>query len=307
MRTYRPSGAISGGGFIALLIVAILSGLVLGGILWAVDNLAHFYLVLLFPLVAGAVAGGILGWVVTSAKVRNAFVAFVCGIIAGLIMFGMYHVATYYITFRGEVRDALAEQGNAPADDAELDAFIDVVLKSEVNDTGFVGYLRYAASQGITVTNFGRSSSSTPLELKGDIVWGYWAFEILIAAGMAAFIARRAAREPFDENANEWYSPATQVFALADKKSKKALLNALKEGSFSQAGSLLTRDDLKYPRFELHLRQSPDPASQDVLLSVQQVQRKGRPAEIKRGLVTRAELEMMDKGLKAAPPGLSQK
>jgi hypothetical protein len=291
-----------------LLIVAILSGFILGGILWAIDHFTQFYLVLLFPLIAGSIAGGALRLTVSSAKVRNAVVAFFCGIIAGLIMFAVYHFATYYVSFRGEVRDALAEQGTPAADDAELDTLINEVLQSDYKDSGFTGYLRYAADQGINITNFGpSSSSSSPMELKGDIMWGYWVVEILIAAGMAAFVAVRATREPFDENANEWYNPAVEAFALADKKSKKALLNALKEGAFSEAGSLLTREELKYPRFEVHLRRSPDPASQDILLSVQQAQRKGQLAEIKRGLVSPAELDMMEKALQARPPALSQK
>ena len=61
MRKYRASNRVPFVGFLLLLLIAVLGGAVLGGILWAVDDLAHFYLVIVFPLFAGAIALNLSG------------------------------------------------------------------------------------------------------------------------------------------------------------------------------------------------------------------------------------------------------
>ncbi|MEO8397266.1 MAG: hypothetical protein ABI700_29995, partial [Chloroflexota bacterium] len=173
MRKYRPSNHTPIGSLILLLLLGIISAGALGGILWAVDNYLHFYLVVAFPLLAGGIAGGLLVLGVRSGKVRSPLIAALIGLLTGVLIFGVYHFATYYITFRGAVRDVYVQDiGKAPSD-AELEKYINTGLQRNTDDTGFIGYLKFAAQEGLTITNSTSvsSSSSSDIDLKDQ-----WAF-----------------------------------------------------------------------------------------------------------------------------------
>lgn len=299
MRPYKASGSISGGGFILLLILGVIAGAAMGGVLWAVDNYLHFYLILLFPIIAGAIAGGLLARAVKTSKVRSPFLAGLSGVVAALVMFGVYHFATYFVTFRNEVRNIIVEAGNPTPTDAELDQVIDDELERQVGDRGLIGYMKLAAEEGITITRTVTTSTEKGMDLTGTGVWVYWAAEVLFAAWIAAAMAWGAAKEPFDENAGEWYQPPS-TFAVATKKSRKALLNALKDGNFQEAGALLTTEAIKYPRVELATRRSPDAASQDIVLIVNDAQRQNRVTKAKTGVVSPSELELIKRGMQQA-------
>jgi hypothetical protein len=303
MRAYQPSGVISGGGFLLLLLLAVLAGVVVGAVLWAVDNYVHFYLVIAFPILAGAIAGGLLIRAVKSSKIRNPLMAGLAGIIAGLIMYGVYHYASYYISFRNDfIRPTYIENnpGSTPTD-TQLDQFMNDGLMRAVQDTGFIGYIKYTAKIGFTITRTGSTSSETPIELKDNVAYGYWVLEILIAAGVAAVLAANAAREPFDETANTWYGGPT-VFAIASTKSRKQLMRALKDGNFQEAGGLMTKEQIKYPRIEIWTRRSPESTDQDVLLIVNHMQRSNRPNRIKQGMVSRADLDALNRAIGQVSP-----
>jgi hypothetical protein len=302
MRTYRPSGAMPGSSFWLLLILAVVSGVVVGGILWAVDNYLSFYLVFAFPLLGGAIAGGILARVIKSTKMQNPMMAALMGIIAGVVMYGVYHGAFYYISFRNDfIRSLYSEDypGKTPTE-AQLDEYMNDGLMNVVQDTGFVGYLKFTASLGFTITRTTGSSSGTGIEIKDTGAFVYWGVEILLAALTAAALARNAAKEPFDTDANVWFDSHPQVLAIASNKSRKALLRALQEGSFQAAGGLLTQQELKYPRLEIWTRRSPNTVAQEVMLLVKQVQRNKRANNVKSGMVSVSELNIMLKAVDAA-------
>lgn len=298
MQKYRASNHVSFGGFILLLVLAVVAGAALGGVLFAVDYYIKFYLVLLFPIVAGAIAGGLLARGVYSAKVRSPFVAFLVGLICGVLIFAVYHVASYYIGFRNDVRAIYVENAGEEPTDTELNEFIDFVLEDEVNDTGFVGYLKLLADEGFSITRTASTSSSSGIDLQGDVVFAYWGIEILIAALFAAFIAARAAGEPFNEDANEWYGPAV-YFATTSAKSRKELINAFKDGNFQDAGKLLTTQDIKYPRLDINVRRTRDGGnSQDTFVQVVHFQRRGRSSGvIKQGMLTPSDFESLQRGM----------
>jgi hypothetical protein len=297
MHSYRPSGVISGGGLLLLLILAILSGLIFGAILWAVDSYLHLYLVIAFPILGGALAGGVLTRAVKSAKIRSPLMAGLMGIVAGIIMYGVYHFASYYVTFRNDVRSIYEE--NHPNDtftDAEFDDYLNVVLQREVGDTGFVGYLKFAADTGFSITRTSATSNESGLEIQGNVAFAYWGVEILLAALVAAILPWNAAKEPFDETSNQWYGGPT-VIALSSTKSRKALLRALKDGSFEDAGRLLTKQQMKYPRLELWTRRSPSSPAEDVMLLVKVVQRNKRANNVSSGMVSASELDTLAKAI----------
>jgi hypothetical protein len=308
MRKYRPSNHTPIGSLILLLLLGIISAGALGGILWAVDNYLHIYLVVAFPLIAGGVAGGLLVLGVRSGKVRSPFIAALIGLLTGVLIFGVYHFAGYYITFRQDMRTSYVEHFKTTPTDAELDDAIDTqILEPEVQDTGFVGYLKLVAKEGFTITSSTYSSSSgSDIDLKDQWAFVYWGVELLLAGIIAAVLASGEARQPFDEDSNSWYGAPTTL-ALATLKSRKALDRTLNDGDYQTAGSLLTVQNIRYPRNEIMLRRSPvasgSLAQQDIYLSVNYAQRKGRSVVKKAGLISPSELDLIKR---AIPQGESQ-
>ncbi len=299
MQKYRASNRMSFGGLILLLVLAVISAAALGGILFAVDYYVHFYLVLMFPMFAGAIAGGLLTRGVYSAKVRSPIVAWLVGLICGVLMFGVYHFASYYVGFRTDMRKAYVENVGQEPTDAEFDEVLDLLLKDEVGDVGIMGYLKLTAKEGMSITRTA-SSTSSAIDLLDEWVWVYWGVEILLAGLFAAFIAGRAAGEPFNEDSSEWYGPAT-FFATAPGKSRKDVVNAFKDGNFQQAGMLLTQQDIKYPRIDVKLRRSKDgSSSQDTFVQLLYSQRRGRSSGLKSGMISSSDFESLQRGMSQA-------
>ncbi|MBZ0277780.1 MAG: hypothetical protein K8I60_16660 [Anaerolineae bacterium] len=302
MRSYRPSGSISAGGFLLMLIIGVIVAAIVGGILWAVDSYLHLYLVFAFPLFAGAIVGAVLVQIVKTTKTQSPIMAGLIGIIAGVVMYGAYHGASYYITFRGDLRTTYTEQNRGkPPTDEQLDQFINLGLMDVVGDSGFVGYLKLAAEVGFTITRTTSSSSSSGIEIKDTWAFVYWAAEVVLAGLTAGGMAWGAASQPFDENTNAWFSSTPEVVAIASNKNRKQLLRALKDGDFQGAGALLTREQIKYPRVEVWTRRSPDAAAQDVLLVLKVVQRNKRANNLKEGMVSVSELNTMLKAIDVPP------
>ncbi len=172
-------------GFIPMLIVAALIGAILGGVIWAIEHFASLYLIVAFPIIGGAIAGAVIGLVAKAMGLRNLFLMILGGIVAGLIMYGIYHFASYYVSFRGEARTVIVEQIGSEPTDAEVDELVNSVLQDEVADTGFMGFMKLAAAEGITITRT-VSSSDSGFTLQGTLAWVYWGVEILLAIGIAA-------------------------------------------------------------------------------------------------------------------------
>jgi hypothetical protein len=298
MRKYRASGQAPVSGVLQLLIVAIISGVVVGGILWAVDNYLHLYLVVLFPLLAAAIVGGILTLVVRSSKIRNPLVAGLCALIGGLLIFSTYHFASYYISFRDVVRTALVESGAKTLSDNDLDELIDQQLQIEVGDTGFIGYMKLMNQEGITISRTVSTSSESGFTLNDTVLWVYWGAELLLVAIGVAIAAGRAAGEPFDESSGAWYG-GLQFVGVTIPKSRKDLVNALKNGDVQGAGRLLTRQPFKYPRVEVYARRGQDSMG-DVYLQVNIAQRQNRSTIAQRGMVSASEFERLQRAMNEA-------
>ena len=309
MQNYRASNRVPFAGFILLVLVGVAVAIGAGLLLWAAENLLNIYLIVVFPLAAAAIVGGVLGLVVRAGKVRSPLFAALVGLLAGLLMYGTYQFAGYYITFRNDAREAYIENtGRTPTDEA-LNRELDGLLEDEVGAGGFIGYLQLVAREGFSITrSFSSSSSSSGVDLEGTGVWVYWGIELLVIVIITAALARKPATEPFDEDDNVWYG-AQELIGVTSSKARKPLIDALESGDFRGAGGMLTVEDIKYPRTELYVRRSPvvNAMPQDVFVSVNQAQRRGRTNTVKTGVITPTELDWLTGAMQgvsrpAAPP-----
>ena len=292
MREYKSSGIAPFPGILTALVNGLIAAAIVGGILFAIDHYIGFYLIIMFPVVAGFIVSFVLTMGITAGKIRNGAVAFLIGAICGLATMGMYHFLNYQIGFKTDVKNAISQPGSSVTDqDEQLSEA--AFLKQEVKQTGFTGFLMYQAKQGITIT---RSTSSSGLTLSNGWAWGYFGIEVLIVAFIAGGGASSTANDPFDERSNAWYGKPVHVLS-APFGEAPALRGALKNGSFETAGQLMTRASLAAPRLDLTARSTADGHPESIVLELNEItldgKKNAKTRKLEQGMVTQLELEQI--------------
>ena len=292
MREYKSSGIAPFPGILTALVYGLIAAAIVGGILFAIDHYIGFYLIIMFPVVAGFIVSFVLTMGITAGKIRNAAVAFLVGAICGLATMGVYHFLNYQIGFKTDVKNAISQPGSSVTDqDEQLSEA--AFLKQEVKQTGFTGFLMYQAKQGITIT---RSTSSSGLTLSNGWAWGYFGIEVLIVAFIAGGGASSTANDPFDERSNAWYGKPVHVLS-APFGEAPALRGALKNGSFETAGQLMTREALAAPRLDLTARSTADGHPESIVLELNEItldgKKNAKTRKLEQGMVTQLELEQI--------------
>lgn len=85
MKTYRPSGIAPVQGILIALVLAAITGLIAGGLLWFADHKIGFYLILLFPAVAGLIVGFGTSGGTSIGKLRNPLLAGLIALLGGAL------------------------------------------------------------------------------------------------------------------------------------------------------------------------------------------------------------------------------
>lgn len=296
MRKYTPSGKAPFSSILLLLIGALITGVAVGMLMWAIEHYLNTYLIIVFPILGGALIGFVLSKLVEKGKIRSRLIAALVSILSALIIFATYQTAGYYLSFRTLVRDDFINEGYEITDE-ELDEIIDSYLQDEVEGTGVIGYMKLIALEGFDITSSRYGVERGTTTLQGDIVYGYWGLELLVMAGFAVFLAGMAAGQPFDEQDDAWYGPE-ELHAVGTKDVAKQLNNALKDGQFGQAGQLVTLENIEYPRTEVRVRRGTQ--SEDVYLASYSVNKKGTATKLRSGLLSPAEFSEFDRNIRTS-------
>jgi hypothetical protein len=284
---YQPSGRVPFGSLILMLMATIVGGIVIGAVVAFVDQ--YIYLIFVFPLLMGVIAGGLIAWIVRVGKVRSPFVAILFGILIAAVVYGVYHYGTYYLERQKIVAQISSEQGISA--DAAQSSF-DAGLQNEVGATGFIGYKQFVAKQGITFVSTTYGSSSDAVPIQGNLVYVYWAVEFLIIVLVAAGVARQQARKAFCENCHTWYAGRARI-GTVDRKSSKQFISLLRDGNFAEAKAMFI-PPARPPRTDLEMDYCKTCQTSDVLLTakrVTRVRRNGTNGTVAvRGAVSRQQL-----------------
>jgi hypothetical protein len=191
MKPYVPSGQSDPGGIARMAGACLAAGAVAGTLLHYVERWLN--LLLLFPALLGAVAGGVGAAVIAQKRIRAPLAAGLIALAAGALAYAMDSFLSCW------------EVGAA--------------------DLGFLDFLRLRAEMGTRIGRVG--SSGSPLELGGTATWILWALELACAAGIAFAVAWGRAREPFCEPCGRWYGEreaALIVGALTEETAVRAAL-----------------------------------------------------------------------------------
>jgi hypothetical protein len=162
---------------IATLIVAVAIGIGL----YYIDSLG-FYFVVMMPLLAGAVVGGTTGLVGGRSAVLGLILVATVG---ALLAMGVYWGAQY-IAYRNALTETYMKTDTS-ATPQEAAAQIELYEQRVYGVTGPRAFLAALAEQGLSISR--STSSSGGIELKGNLAYGYWIFELVIAVGFAMFSA----------------------------------------------------------------------------------------------------------------------
>jgi hypothetical protein len=260
MKPYKPSNISPPEGIRNLTIVAIATGIITGCIIGFISQ--FFYLIILFPIIMGGAAGTAISLTVKSSKVRNPVLAAGFGSLTGLILYISMNYLQY-MTFKQEVRkEIITEIGTS--DDAAIAQLTDDVLKEATGDSGFVGYVKYSAKQGINITRAGSSGSGITLD--ENATWIYSLIELVLISGIASYQAFTSASEPFCEEGKDWYGDKVWS-GCVELSHKDEFLGLLKSETYHQAAKLiLPQEDLELPRLDLYIQSCPaSPVSNFVL------------------------------------------
>ena len=212
---------------------SLLAGIVTGSLEGAIDR--WISLLLLFPALIGAAAGGLAGVMIHRHQLRAPALAMALGVAGGAAGYVAIHVVDY-VRFRADIADAMHAR-NPGAPESGLSAAVDGALRAETGHDGFVGFLTFAARQGVTIKRVGVGDPG--LTLPGAGAWAVWALELLFAAGAAGFLARARAREPFCERCEDWYGAPSPVASGGDASSaaRKRFVTALGDGDLEAAAT----------------------------------------------------------------------
>lgn len=252
-------------GLILLILVSVVTGVVVGGIVAAVDVYLHFYLILVFAIFMGAIAGGAVALAARLGRVRSGAIAVIFAFITGLIMYGSYWYGNYLL-LKQQVYEKSPETNRL-----KLDAELDLFFAGETGQPGFVGFVMYSAKKGISITSTNNISSSTrtnDLTLVGPVAYGYWVVEILIILGVGAAAAAKVSNMPFCDRDNRYF--ITQNLGRVPKDSADQFMLMAKAGDWSGAMLLIdrSRGKVTYPYLEVKVEKCPACNTNPLPLSV---------------------------------------
>lgn len=239
---YRPAGTLDAR---SILITAILgtSAAVIGAAgVWLWEWSPVPTLLILTPLIQGAVVGIVMAFAIGRLRMRNprivAVIAFICGLFSnGLVHYGHYlHLVSVTASqLKNEIvqdKSILEEKRKELL--ARLDSdptpIVDSILAQETQHSGFIGSLFLRNQQGITI----KGSAVT-----GTMLWIVWAAEALLVAIIASVIAAARAGEPFCEECGYWCERHPDLFAIP-ATAADALVQAVRESDHSHITRLRT-------------------------------------------------------------------
>jgi hypothetical protein len=203
---YRPDGVAPLGGLAVLLGGVLATAAALGVVLGFVGQ--WFYLIILFPVIAGVLLGAAGRGLVRAGRIRSpAVVGTVAGVGGVAMMFTMH-----YFSYMSALQK-LNWQGPPPI--------------------SFFQYIDAEARDGVVVA--GEGANEFNLGYVGSYL--YFALEALLAAGFAFALARGPAQEPFCRSCNTWKKgrtlaglPNVPLHVAVDAVQSGALLDLLETG-----------------------------------------------------------------------------
>lgn len=201
--------------FVLSLILGLLAGGLVGGAMVLLDKVG-FYLIVLVPLIGGAIIGTAIALPYLGRKARtvssglgtglsgNVIVddrpsrlpLIIVALLGTLVAVSVYWVGSYFV-YQEDFVTFVAEEDPSFTREETLE-LLELYLVEEYGTGGFVGFVQDLAASGISI-NRATSSSSGGINLAGGLAYAFWVIEALVMWGLASSSAlgrARAVEEP---------------------------------------------------------------------------------------------------------------
>ena len=220
---YKASGRWNAPGLLRLIAAGIVAALVVGVIYHLISQFIN--LIVIFPLIGGALLGFAIAMAVRGANIRNPFLVGTVAALAGLLMMGTMHTVRS-LAARGDMIEGFTQSEMAAMPttargkdgktvkmtDAQI-AAAEQGLRKEISDylTPWNTVQVYESLAAQAGTSIGRSSSGIPIQ--GNFYWALRIGEVLLVMLASAAIASQAASAPYCENCQKWQEDKTVMKA----------------------------------------------------------------------------------------------
>jgi hypothetical protein len=158
-----------------------------------------------FPLGIGFGLALVGALVVNLAKMRNAIMAAILGLISGVVAIVAMHYFDYQ-RFLNERQELLAAVppiniNNLPMNRMDPEAAEAIQKLKEVRAVNsFTSFMHFQATQGVSIGKIGQGGAN--LGFVGT--WIYWVVELMAVAAMVTFALKMYAASPFCTECNTW-------------------------------------------------------------------------------------------------------
>ncbi len=235
--------------FIAVTVLAVLAGLIIGMVTSLVSNL--IYIVFVFPLVVAFAGGAVIKDAVRMAKIRTMNQVIFLSLLMAITIYGTYHYGRYVAL---QVRTSLEIIPNLSeaTEDQNLQAakvVVDYALEEATGYPGFTGYMLFRAQEGVSIGRFYRADR---LNLAPILTWLYWILELGIIASVMILMGRKQAGKAFCPACGSWYGGEKHLGGTA-RANEPLLLDLIRQKDFNQLGSLLEKN-AELPSLEIYFQ-----------------------------------------------------
>lgn len=189
-----------------------------------------------FPILSAAAMALIgffaLGFVIEKLRLPHPWAAMVAGLAFGIVSYGAYRYADYLI-----IRNLLPTVCFK-----DTSAFACPWASPEWS--GFVGYLKALADQGIEVLPghlFVAAEMGAPVHgavIRGGGLWGLWFGELAFVTWLVTWGLTSVARQPFCDHCGRWFAAPVDI-GRVPRASVREFLDRMMNGDLTGAGSLV--------------------------------------------------------------------
>lgn len=245
--------------FLIVTLFAILGGVIFGIVVRYISN--YFWLIVLFPIILGMLAGFIYAQGIRAFRVRSGTAVALGGMLMGLLIY----ITSYYLQYC-EFMELLREFIASYDDPLLLDHDLFHLGAQEGEALSFWGYMQIEAAEGFSIGRGGRRG----IHVSGLCVWIYWIFEIGLTGMIIAGSGVEMCKRPFCEKCQDWYQSGKLLGSVAPEQ-MPAFGAAIEQGNYEQVGALI-QPGYKGPlRLDVYLARCKNSAH-DLVLRVDQVE-----------------------------------
>ena len=237
---YQPSNKMPVSGVLICLLGSVVAAAVLALIyIYSIWYIPFLYINFFICLGFGIVLGAVLVLFINTGKLRSPLGTTILSVLVSLV--AVYLEWAVYLTLLVNSITTGAGDDADTSTSFSFSVFVDILTQpAEMWD----------AIRRLNETGSWSLKGTTPT---GILLWVVWASELLIIAGMAYFISRGQAREPFSESANEWADEETLAQPLSYAADAGRTRAALESGQFNSLTVFPPdSDDEQFARLKLY-------------------------------------------------------